>query len=96
MAEQTDKNDKQDEILIPAIPNVECRDGKEIGIWMEGWLQGHKKAQEKVNEIHKKRIKDAYERGQNTGWSYGNGVPSVKLITGEDYYEQTFNKESNS
>jgi hypothetical protein len=53
MAQQTDKNGKpltywggkQDEILIPAIPNVECRDGKEIGIWMEGWLQGYKEAQ---------------------------------------------------
>jgi len=34
-----------EEILIPVIPNVECRDGKEIGVWMEGWLQGYKEAQ---------------------------------------------------
>jgi len=33
------------EILIPVIPNVDCRDGKEIGVWMEGWLQGYKEAQ---------------------------------------------------
>jgi hypothetical protein len=33
------------EILIPVIPNVECRDGKEIGVWMEGWLDGYKEAQ---------------------------------------------------
>ena len=33
------------EILIPVIPNVECRDGKEIGVWMEGWLEGYKEAQ---------------------------------------------------
>ena len=34
-----------EEILIPVTPNVECRDGKEIGVWMEGWLQGYKEAQ---------------------------------------------------
>ena len=34
-----------EEILIPVVPNVECRDGKEIGVWMEGWLQGYKEAQ---------------------------------------------------
>jgi hypothetical protein len=34
-----------EEILIPVIPNVECRDGKEIGVWMEGWLEGYKEAQ---------------------------------------------------
>lgn len=33
------------EILIPVIPNVDCRDGKEIGVWMEGWLEGYKEAQ---------------------------------------------------
>ena len=35
---------KAEETLIPMIPNVECRDGKEIGVWMEGWLQGYKEA----------------------------------------------------
>ena len=33
------------EILIPVVPNVDCRDGKEIGVWMEGWLEGYKEAQ---------------------------------------------------
>ena len=44
-------------------------------------------------EMHKRQIKNAYEHGQNNGWSYHNGNSSVKLITGEDYYEQTYGTE---
>jgi hypothetical protein len=44
----TDWDSKEkEEILIPATPNVECRDGKEIGVWMQGWLEGYKEAQRK-------------------------------------------------
>jgi len=38
------KETLEEEETLPMIPNVECRDGKEIGVWMEGWLQGYKEA----------------------------------------------------
>jgi hypothetical protein len=43
---------------------------------------------EKANEMHEQQIKDAYQHGQNNGWSYRDGY--VKLITSEEYYEQTY------
>ena len=35
---------EDDDILIPMVPNVQCRDGKEIGLWMKGWEEGFKEA----------------------------------------------------
>jgi hypothetical protein len=35
---------EDDDILIPMGPNVQCRDGKEIGVWMKGWEEGYKEA----------------------------------------------------
>ena len=41
---------------------------------------------------HEQQIKEAYKHGQNNGYSYRDGNPSVKLITAEEYYQQTFKK----
>jgi hypothetical protein len=43
-----------------------------------------------AKEMHEKEIKDTYGHGQNNGYSYRDGDPSVKLITAEEYYQQTF------
>jgi hypothetical protein len=45
-----------------------------------------------AKEMHVKEINDAYGHGQNNGYSYRDGDPSVKLITAEQYYQQQFKK----
>jgi len=45
-----------------------------------------------AKEMHVKEIKDAYGHGQNNGYQYRDGDSSVKLITSEEYYQQTFKK----
>jgi hypothetical protein len=45
-----------------------------------------------AKKIHEKEIKDAYGHGQNNGRSCLYGNPYAKLITSEEYYQQTFKK----
>ena len=45
------------EVLVPMIPNVDCRDGKEIGVWMKGWEEGYKEAKETL--YTKEQVMDA-------------------------------------
>ena len=52
-------------------------------------LQIHLKFQQ-AERMHEKQIKEAYKHGQNNGYSYRDGDPSVKLITAEEYYQQTY------
>jgi hypothetical protein len=54
-------------------------------------LEIHIKFQQ-AKRKHEKQIKDAYGHGQNNGFSYMDGDPSVKLITSEEYYQQQFKK----
>ena len=54
-------------------------------------LEIHIKFQQ-AERMHEKQIKEAYKHGQNNGFSYMDGDPSVKLITAEEYYQQTFKK----
>jgi hypothetical protein len=63
-----------EEILIPVIPNVECRDGKEIGVWMEGWLEGYKEAQgqydAKVIFYTEEQVKEAIRLAHSSNRKY--------------------------
>ena len=45
---------------------------------------------EKAKEMHEQQIKDAYGHGQNNAWLYYEGFG--KLITKDDYYNETFKK----
>ena len=65
----------------------------EIGnsIGMETSIEIHAKFQH-AERKHEQQIKEAYKHGQNNGYSYRDGDPSVKLITAEEYYQQQFKK----
>lgn len=47
------------EILIPFPNGNEYRDGKEIGVWMKGWVEGHEEGYNKACEKYKFTEKDA-------------------------------------
>ena len=47
------------EILIPFPNGNEYRDGKEIGVWMKGWVEGHEEGYNKAREKYKFTEKDA-------------------------------------
>jgi hypothetical protein len=69
------------EWLASNFPNI----GKSIGMGTS--LEIHAKFQH-AERMHEKQIKEAYKHGQNNGYQYRN----VKLITSEEYYQQTFKK----
>jgi len=52
-------------------------------------LEIHIKFQQ-AERKHEQQLKEAYKHGQNNGYSYRDGDPSVKLITAEEYYQQTY------
>jgi hypothetical protein len=47
------------EILVPFPGGNEYRDGKEIGVWMEGWIEGHEEGYNKAREKYKFTEEDA-------------------------------------
>jgi len=47
-----------------------------------------------AKEMHEREIKDAYGHGQNNGRSCLYGNPYAKLITAEQYYQQTYKTQA--
>jgi len=47
-----------------------------------------------AKEMHEKEIKDSYGHGQNNGRSCLYGNPYAKLITAEQYYQQTYKTQA--
>jgi hypothetical protein len=55
-------------------------------------IEEAKEMDKQRDRMHEKEIKDAYGHGQNNGRSCLYGNPYAKLITSEEYYQQTFKK----
>jgi hypothetical protein len=104
---QTDENGKpltywggrdNEEILIPVIPNVECRDGKEIGVWMEGWLNGYKEAQcqyevtSSVRELHQYNLglEDGYNKAKETLYTKEQVMDAIRMARQINYLNQDY------
>ena len=60
---------------------------------METSIEIHAKFQH-AERMHEQQLKKAYKAGQDNGYSYRDGDPSVKLITAEEYYQQTYKTQA--